>query len=54
MTSGTPEQLFKEGIRLFKEGEYQQSVDIFSELLDLDSENHKAWNAYGVVLHKLG
>lgn len=54
MVSEQTEDQYKEGLRLFKLKEYQQCIDIFSQILDVDQENHRVWNAYGVVLHKLG
>jgi len=44
------ESLFDEGISLIKAGKIEESIDIFSELVERDKRNHKAWNAYGVAL----
>ena len=50
MVSEQTEDQYKEGLRLFKLKEYQQCIDIFSQILDVDQENHRVWNAYGVCL----
>lgn len=41
---------FDEGISLIKAGKIEEAIDIFSELVEKDDRNHKAWNAYGVAL----
>lgn len=42
--------LFAEGISLIKSGDVDKAADIFSEMVERDDKNHKAWNAYGVAL----
>ena len=44
------ESRFDEGISLIKAGKFEEAIDIFSELVEKDERNHKAWNAYGVAL----
>jgi len=44
------ESRFDEGISLIKAGKIEEAIDIFSELVEKDDRNHKAWNAYGVAL----
>lgn len=44
------DDLFAEGISLIKSGDVDKASDIFSELVEKDEKNHKAWNAYGVAL----
>ena len=53
MVSKSLDDLFKEGIRYFKSGEYKQSKKIFTQLVKTDNHNHKAWNALGVTYTKL-
>ena len=45
--------LYKQGIQLFKNGEYEQASEIFLTLLESDRRHHKAWNALGVCLTRL-
>ncbi len=44
------ESRFDEGISLIKAGKIEEAIDIFSELVERNDRNHKAWNAYGVAL----
>lgn len=43
-----------EGLQLFKEGKYDQASEKLLEVVQNDENNHKAWNALGVVLSKSG
>ncbi len=45
---------FDDGIKAFKEGEYHQAAEYFVNVTELDSQNHKAWNALGICLSKMG
>lgn len=45
--------LYKQGIQLFKKGEYEQASELFVSLLESDGRHHKAWNALGVCLTRL-
>ena len=40
------ESRFDEGISLIKSGKFEEAIDIFSELVEKDERNHKAWNAW--------
>lgn len=50
MAGNPDENRFDEGISLIKAGRFEEAIDIFSELVERDERNHKAWNAYGVAL----
>lgn len=54
MSTGNSDELMKEGVRLFKSKEYKESAEIFSKIVQLDENNHKAWNALGVTNSKIG
>lgn len=47
-------ELFREGIILFKCEKYQKASEIFQMVIDQDDEYHKAWNALGVSLSRTG
>lgn len=44
------EELFNKGISFLKNEKTEEAIDIFSELVEKDDKNHKAWNAFGVAL----
>ena len=44
----------KEGIDSFKEGNFEESIGAFLEVVSEDNHNHKAWNALGVAYSKFG
>jgi len=50
MAADPDERRFDEGISLIKAGKIEEAIEIFSELVEKDATNHKAWNAYGVAL----
>jgi len=41
-------------MQFFKDGDYQKASDAFSKAIDVDEQDHKAWNALGVTLSKIG
>jgi beta-lactamase superfamily II metal-dependent hydrolase len=41
---------FDEGISCIKAGKIDRAIEIFSDLVEKDERNHRAWNAYGVAL----
>ena len=45
--------LYKEGMNLYYNKEYEKASELFLELLKQDQEHHKAWNALGVCFKKL-
>ncbi|MDX8550067.1 YIP1 family protein [Methanospirillum sp. J.3.6.1-F.2.7.3] len=45
---------FDEGLRLFKSANYKASSEQFAAITKTDENNHKAWNALGICLSKLG
>lgn len=49
MSHSSGQDLFKEGIAQFKSGNHQEAADLFLEIIRQDEENHKAWNALGVI-----
>lgn len=45
--------IFQDGVRLYKEGKYSEAVEKLHSVVRADRNNHKAWNALGVVLSKI-
>ncbi|MDD1728661.1 MAG: tetratricopeptide repeat protein, partial [Methanospirillum sp.] len=45
---------FDDGMRAFKEGNYDQASRLFVAVTEQDENNHKAWNALGICLSKTG
>lgn len=45
---------FDYGMKAFKVGEYQQAAEYFMAVTEVDDQNHKAWNALGICLSKMG
>jgi tetratricopeptide (TPR) repeat protein len=45
---------FDAGMAAFKAGNYNEAARYFAAVTDADDQNHKAWNALGVVLTKTG
>ncbi len=45
---------FQDGIRLFKEGRFAESVEKLHAVASAEHTNHKAWNALGVALSRTG
>ncbi len=45
---------FKQGVSYFKDEKFEQAFNIFLEIVSYNKKNHKAWNALGVTLSKLG
>jgi len=43
-----------EGLQLFRDGKYDEASEKILEVVQNDENNHKAWNALGVVLSKTG
>lgn len=54
MSNPAGHDLFRQGITLFKSGKYQEAAEIFHRVTEKDEYNHKAWNALGVALTKIG
>ncbi|NLV27608.1 MAG: MBL fold metallo-hydrolase [Methanomicrobiales archaeon] len=50
MTDDPDEERFDQGISFLKNGKIEEAIEIFSELVEKDDQNHKAWNAFGVAL----
>lgn len=48
----TEKEFFDEGVRFFKQGQYQQAIDSFSELIKLDPDNADAYKNRGVSYMK--
>jgi tetratricopeptide (TPR) repeat protein len=46
--------VFRDGVRLFREGKYSEAVEKLHTVASADQGNHKAWNALGVALSKTG
>lgn len=46
--------LFDEGMRAFNNKEYHNALSLFLQATKDDETNHKAWNALGVTLVKMG
>lgn len=45
---------YQSGVTAFKEGNYQKAATELHQVVEEDDQNHKAWNALGVVLTKTG
>jgi hypothetical protein len=45
---------YQAGISAFKSGDYQSALNELHQATEEDDQNHKAWNALGVVLTKTG
>ena len=54
MSNPAGQDLYKQGLAQFKSGNYQEASALFLKIIDQDEENHKAWNALGVVCTKVG
>ncbi len=51
-TAKTGKEFFDNGVRLFKQGQYQKAIDEFSKLIKLDPENADAYKNRGVSYMK--
>jgi tetratricopeptide (TPR) repeat protein len=45
---------FRHSLTLIKSGQYQEASEILAGVCKEEESNHKAWNAFGVALAKLG
>lgn len=45
---------YDEGMKLFKTANYRAAAEQFAEVTEADENNHKAWNALGICLSKIG
>ncbi|PWR73188.1 hypothetical protein DK846_05000 [Methanospirillum lacunae] len=45
---------FHEGLKAFRDGRYQEAIQLLHESVAANEQNHKAWNALGVTYTKLG
>ncbi len=45
---------FHEGMKAFRDGQYQEAIEILRKAVTANEQNHKAWNALGVTYSKLG
>ncbi len=45
---------FHEGMKAFRDGRYQEAIEILQKAVATNEQNHKAWNALGVTYSKLG
>ena len=45
---------YSAGMEAFRSGNYQAAADAFHAAIDADDQDHKAWNALGVVYTKTG
>ncbi|MDD1724749.1 MAG: tetratricopeptide repeat protein, partial [Methanospirillum sp.] len=46
--------LFREGMNYYAEKQYRQAAEIFNRIVGEDNTNHRAWNALGICLTRLG
>jgi hypothetical protein len=46
--------LYKKGIEAYRRGELQKASDLLMQVVEASEEDHRAWNALGVVLTKMG
>lgn len=45
--------LFRQGLQAFKDHQYETACEFLLKATEEDQQNHKAWNALGVVLSKI-
>lgn len=48
------DERYKRGMAKYKDGEWKEAAEIFHAIVEDDQVNHRAWNAYGICLTKLG
>lgn len=48
------EDSFHEGLKAYRDGRYQEAIQLLYEAVADNEKNHKAWNALGVTFSKLG
>ncbi len=53
LNAANPGELFGKGISLLKQGEFQNAIDVFSQLIELEPENPDAYRNRGVAYMKL-
>jgi len=41
---------FQNGLKEYKAGNFDKADELFRQAVDEDDQNHKAWNALGIVL----
>ena len=47
-------QLFKVGVTRFNQGRYEESLQAYDKVIEIDQQNAAAWNNRGIVLGLLG
>lgn len=52
MTHPSVQELFKQGLAFYKSGNYDNAEEIFLQIVDQDENNHKTWNALGILYTK--
>ncbi len=45
---------YKKGIEAYRRGELQNASNLLIQVVEASEEDHKAWNALGVVFTKMG
>ena len=48
------EEIYKKGIYAYRKGELNNASDLLMQVVEANEEDHRAWNALGVVLTKAG
>ncbi len=48
------EDSFHEGLKAYRDGRYQEAIQLLYDAVAENERNHKAWNALGVTFSKLG
>lgn len=48
------EDSFHKGLKAYRDGQYQEAIQLLYEAVSDNEKNHKAWNALGVTFSKLG
>lgn len=46
--------LFREGMNYYEEKKFRQAAEVFNRIISEDDTNHRAWNAMGICLTRLG
>ena len=45
--------LYKNGIEAYRRGELQKASDLLMQVVEASEEDHRAWNALGVVFTRM-
>ena len=46
--------IYKTGVDAYRRGELQKASDLLMQVVEASEEDHRAWNALGVVFTRMG